>query len=220
MLLLPPNEKPSQLFNGHMHLTSEKSSVIVKPTMIDKFKRLITLRVQHRRTMGWILAVLEESERGVKQKYIRKLVKTAWLHRGKVTKFFAYFDEFLSSNNNIVSTIIALKSLILLHDYIKKGPAEAIIDQTTSAQTLLSRITSVWTNVDDTDDSRDKKRSAFSRKLILGYARWIQNKLSIANAYAKLIEGNYSLAPFFENPKGTDKQPPLSPKLIDDLLKL
>lgn len=43
---------------------SEKGEV--KPTMINKFKKMIALKLQNKRTKGWILAALEENEQGPK----------------------------------------------------------------------------------------------------------------------------------------------------------
>jgi hypothetical protein len=34
----------------------------MKPTMFNKFKKLVTLKLQNKRTKGWILAALEENE--------------------------------------------------------------------------------------------------------------------------------------------------------------
>lgn len=78
----------------------------------------------------------------------------------------------MQSGGNASSTVLALKSLIMLHDYIKKGPPEALstLNKKISAVNILKKIIETWQNIDPSDDSKDKKRSIFTTKLINMYA--------------------------------------------------
>ncbi|EAR93555.2 tyrosine kinase domain protein (macronuclear) [Tetrahymena thermophila SB210] len=190
----------------------------VKPTMINKFKKMITLKLINKRTKGWILAALEENEKGPKQKYMRLLIIKAWQKTDKIEKFYDHFNMFLTPQN-VQNTIIALKSLILLHNYIKKGPPEALssVGKKVSAVNVLKKIIETWQNIDPSDDSKDKKRSVFTTKLINMYSQRLKEKMNLCVSYCSLIEGNFSLKPFFDNMNKNFK--PLTHKLIEDLLK-
>ncbi|KAL4480308.1 hypothetical protein ABPG74_020824 [Tetrahymena malaccensis] len=190
----------------------------VKPTMINKFKKMITLKLINKRTKGWILAALEENEKGPKQKYMRLLIIKAWQKTDKIEKFYDHFNIFLTPQN-VQNTIIALKSLILLHNYIKKGPPEALssVGKKVSAVNVLKKIIETWQNIDPSDDSKDKKRSLFTTKLINMYSQRLKEKMNLCVSYCSLIEGNFSLKPFFDNMNKNFK--PLTHKLIEDLLK-
>ncbi|KAL4506029.1 hypothetical protein ABPG72_013790 [Tetrahymena utriculariae] len=190
----------------------------VKPTMINKFKKMITLKLINKRTKGWILAALEENEKGPKQKYMRLLIIKAWQKTDKIEKFYDHFNIFLTPQN-VQNTIIALKSLILLHNYIKKGPPEALssVGKKVSAVNVLKKIIETWQNIDPSDDSKDKKRSIFTTKLINMYSQRLKEKMNLCVSYCSLIEGNFSLKPFFDNMNKNFK--PLTHKLIEDLLK-
>lgn len=112
-----------------------------------------------------------------------------------------------------------MKSLILLHNYIKKGPPEALssVGKKVSAVHILKKLIETWQNIDPSDDTKDKKRSLFTTKLVNMYAQRLKEKMNLCVSYSSLVEGNFSLKPFFDNMNKNFK--PLSPKLIEDLLK-
>ena len=43
------------------------------------------------KTVGWVMACVEENEESVKQKYVRFLIMKAWKKRGKISKFYSTF---------------------------------------------------------------------------------------------------------------------------------
>ena len=49
----------------------------------------------------------------------------AWKKKEKISKFYVTLHKVLKNNSD--NAIVALKSLILLHNYFKKGPKEVVV---------------------------------------------------------------------------------------------
>lgn len=78
------------------------------------------------KTEGWVMACVEENEEGPKQKYVRLLIVKAWNKKDKIGKFYSTLHA-KSVKSLLDSTLVMMKSLILMHNYFKKGPPEAMI---------------------------------------------------------------------------------------------
>ena len=70
------------------------------------------------------MAALEENEYGPKEKYVRFLVIKAWQKKFKICKFYNSIRTRIKEKFN--NTIVTLKSLIVIHNYLKKGPFEVM----------------------------------------------------------------------------------------------
>lgn len=72
------------------------------------------------KTEGWIVACVEENEEGPKSKYVRFLIVKAWNKKDKINKFYVTLNQKIMKSA-IDNTIVVIKSLMLLHNYFKKG---------------------------------------------------------------------------------------------------
>ena len=99
------------------------------------------------KTEGWVIACIEDNEEGPKQKYVRYLIVKAWKKKEKITKFYTTLHKVLKNNTD--NTIVALKTLILLHNYFKKGPTEVMVfaQKEVAPQELVKRINTYWNGV-------------------------------------------------------------------------
>ena len=160
---------------------------------------------------------MEENEEGPKQKYVRFLIVKSWRKRHKIEKFYTNLHKIIHKNQE--STIITIKSLILLHNYFKKGPAEVLTDTyLISPESLLNSIHTIWGDIytHKKSSQRDRKRNPYLSFLVKEYSSLLLSKLKLCRKYNSYFEGNYSLNPFFNS--CLTKFVPLSPDLIDDLL--
>ena len=84
------------------------------------FKRLT------KKSEGWFLKSIENNEKSPSQFFIRLLIVKAWNNKEKIYKFHKYFNKYVVEKN-IDNTIVCLKSLILMHNYLKKGPNHVLL---------------------------------------------------------------------------------------------
>ena len=75
---------------------------------------------------GWFLSAIEENENAPGQTFVRLLVIKAWNNKNKIQKFYKLFDKYIIQKHN-ENSIILLKSLILFHNYLKKGPNDVLL---------------------------------------------------------------------------------------------
>jgi hypothetical protein len=76
---------------------------------------------------------------------VRFLIVKAWNKKDKISKFYS-----IIKNKTIWdSTIVVLKTLILFHNYFKKGPPEVMIysQKDSSPADLLKKINLHWKTV-------------------------------------------------------------------------
>jgi hypothetical protein len=126
-------------------------------------------------------------------KYNKFLIAKCWEKRYKVEKVYQVIDGEVTQN--IGKSLIVLKILILLHDFLRKGPPEAINNgYKINAMTICMK---VWKSLSKTDRGIDRKRHPFVCLLIEMYSIILIWKLRLGFSYAFFIEGNYSLLPFF-----------------------
>jgi hypothetical protein len=114
-----------------------------------------------------------------------------------------------------------LKILILLHNFLKKGPREAIVgsDSSSSSQSTAVKICmsiyTHWRKINANDRSEDLKRDPFISLVIQYYSLILIAKVKLCDTYVCFIEGNYCPLPYFLN---SADQKILSPAFIEDLL--
>ncbi|EGR28559.1 protein kinase domain protein, partial [Ichthyophthirius multifiliis] len=192
----------------------------IKQNTISK----LMIFMYNKSTKGWLLATLQENQEEPNQNFIQKLIIKAWQKKEKIQKFYEMFLQFMTIQNT-QNTIICLKSLILLHNYVKKGPLETVFknngQKKGSSNDILNQIISVWQNIDPKDNSQDKIRSIFTTKLINMYAQRLRQKINLANQYSGFLEGNFSLKPFLDNVgknNNNNNNNLLKWQLIEDLL--
>jgi hypothetical protein len=92
----------------------------------------------------------------------------SWKKKNKIGKFFSILTVFVQENIN--NTVLVLKSLILIHTYIKKGPSEILNER--KVLELIKYIFYHWKDIltqQQTNPGRDKKRSLYTVNLIIGY---------------------------------------------------
>ena len=220
---------PKQHFNsGPFGRTSEPQTVLrsgdsfsggkeVKPTFIDKVSKFVKLKTT--KTEGWIVSTLEEDEDGPNQKYARYLIIKSWHKPNKIQKFYTLLLKKIQKSPD--NTIIALKALILLHNYFKKGSPQVLsIIPNSDAGPLeaLRLLYDTWSKIaqSGTTNPKDKKRNDFSTFLIIDYSELLLKKVKLNAKYSSTFEGNYSLNPFLTNQR--ENNSPLTIPVIEELL--
>ena len=173
-----------------------------------------------KKTEGWILSCIEENEEGPKTKYIRFLVIKAWDKPHKISKCYTLINKYLPKH--IDNTVVSLKTLMLLHTYFKKGPAQVfnLIEIDISPLDILQKIHFQWKDIYEkkSNNSKDKKRSPNFSQMIVNYSQFLIKKLKICNKRVDFFEGNYSFLPFFNNI--SDKSLKITSDFIEDLIAL
>lgn len=166
------------------------------------------------KTEGWIIGFIEENEEAPMIKYNKYIIAKCWEKRYKVEKVYQVMMK--ESMNNVGKSLVVLKILILLHNFLRKGPPEAISNKfKINATTICLWLFKNWKSLNKSDKLIDKKRHPYVCGLILIYLVIIMDKLRLCFAYAFFIEGNYSLMPFFK--LGIDAKI-LSLSFIDELM--
>ena len=184
----------------------------IRPSFIDTMKKHFN-RVTTK-TKGWVLSALEENEEGPKQKYVRYLIIKAWQKPNKIGKFYSCLHEILRKHQD--SCVLVLKSLLILHNYFKKGPPEVLTlnAKDISPLDLLSKISSKWRQISEgkMGSPKDKRRTQYLSRLVFDYSELLKAKVRLSLTHASFFEGNFSLSPFFKT------RTPLSFQMIEDLL--
>lgn len=206
--------KKNEMILGNQKMAVEKKEQHVKPKFMDlmnkHFKRLTT------KSEGWLLSAVEENEEAPKQKYVTNLIIKAWNKNEKVVKFYKFLQKV--DHKNIDNCVIIMKSLIVLHNYFKKGPPDALNlkNKDGNPNEILMNINDYWKKVAEKKEksSKDKKRTPYISSLVYKYSTILIKKMKLSTKYSNYFEGNYALTPFFRNPKNA----PISIPLIEDLL--
>lgn len=169
-------------------------------------------------TEYWIADFIEESEESPPLKCTRNIISKCWAKRYKVEKVYSIMLEATAQSLN--RSLVILKILVLLHNFLRKGPREAIIGcdngaSQSSAVKLCLQILQHWKRINANDRSEDLRRDSFTSLLIQYYCLVLIGKVKLCDSYACFIEGNYCPIPYFV---GTADQKILSPRFIEDLL--
>jgi serine/threonine protein kinase len=243
------NSLPSQLFNSirHMnvHANRQTTEENVIPGIIDinnngstsKPSNMIPHGPKHNKsfmsnlrdyftklttkTEAWILCALEETEDGPHQKFVRYLIIKAWHKPQKIKKFYLLLHKKYTKNPE--STIVTLKTLIVLHNYFKKGPNQVYIKgsskEAPNPRDMLYSINQMWKTILENGlvSNKDEKRDIYTTQLIVEYSELLIKKFDLISKYHKILEGNYSLYPFFTHP--SNNVTPISAPVLEDLMK-
>ncbi|CAK74126.1 unnamed protein product (macronuclear) [Paramecium tetraurelia] len=168
------------------------------------------------KTDFWVAACLEEVDAAPCQKYFRFLHCKAWQKKQKIPKFY----EKVSNRLQLNSVIITFKALQLIHNYVKKGPQEAIAvqNQAYSPNAILERIKN-FQEQNQMKSSKDKFRTQFFTNLLYMYSIVLLEKVKFHSFYLKFFEGNYAMIPFFNSMNGIQKQK-VSIAILNNMMSL
>lgn len=93
--------------------------------------------------------------------------------------------------------MVTLKLLTLLHNLLRKGPAEGLAyDSPHSPIKLCSKIYSHWKVTEKSTHPEDIKRNSYVVLLIRFYCLVIIGKVKLCFENSDIFEGNYSIVPF------------------------
>jgi len=123
-----------------------------------------------------VLSALEENELGPNEQCVRFLIIKSWQKPNKIKKF--YHQMFQQLNLKIESTIVLLKGLIIIHNYLKKGPFDSLntIEHNVNiCEQILIKIMlhrKLILHIKQ-ESPKDSKRSDIFSKLIIDYSKII-----------------------------------------------
>lgn len=138
---------------------SNKAMESVKASLLDRMRRAFTQMTTE--TESWIGNFIEESESSPPLKYTRNIIAKCWAKPYKVEKVYSIMLE--ATNQNINKCIVILKLLVLLHNFLRKGPREAIVgpnggtSQSTAVR-ICMLIVDHWKRINANDRSEDLRR--------------------------------------------------------------
>ena len=149
-------------------------------------------------TEGWIISFIEDNEEAPNLKFNRSIISKCWEKRYKVEKFYNILWRFSEEYNN--KSLVTLKLLTLLHNFLRKGPKEAITyDKHNSPIKLCEKIYMRWKVSERPTNQEDIKRNSFVVLMIRMYCLIIIGKVRLCYENSDLFEGNYSILPFFKS---------------------
>jgi hypothetical protein len=150
--------------------------------LFTKVKR----KIDQNSTKGWVTYATENSNYPPKVKFIAKLIRKAYQKPEKMHKFYASITQLNFSG----FTIIALKSLCLLHKYILYGP-----ERYNFSHPVLDDIHESWAGniMLKKKSKKDKYRSENFANLICLYARILKMKLELYSNNWDFVRINFSL---------------------------
>ena len=129
-------------------------------------------------------------------KYNRFLISKCWEKRYKVEKVYQVIEQEVQQYTG--KSLVVLKILVLLHDFLRKGPPECISNSyKINASTICQKLLTTWRGLSRTDRAFDQKRHPFVCLVIELYSVLLLCKVRLGCTYAFFIEGNFSLLPFF-----------------------
>jgi hypothetical protein len=88
----------------------------------DKIRRIYNQMTTE--TEGWIVGFIEDSEEPPNLKFNRSIISKCWEKRYKVEKFYEIMWR--NSEEHKSKSLVTVKLLILLHNFLRKGPIEAM----------------------------------------------------------------------------------------------
>ena len=122
---LPYQRQFSQTINEISRITQanlKKNSTIAEAGFFDKLKRIYNQMTTQ--TEGWIAGFIEDNEEAPLLKYNRSIISKCYQKRYKIEKVYEIIWKYADESKN--KCIVILKLLILLHNFIRKGPSEGI----------------------------------------------------------------------------------------------
>lgn len=174
-----------------------KNTGVAETGILDKIKRIYNQMTTE--TEGWIAGFVEDSEEAPQLKYNREIISKCYEKKYKVEKVYDIIQRY--SDDCKGKSLVTLKLLILVHNFLRKGPKEAIMyDEDSSPLRLCTKIYKAWKQ-GKTADEEDFKRNPFVCLLIRSYALILVQKIKLGYENSHLIEANYSIAPYLSNIK-------------------
>lgn len=95
----------------------------------------------------WVLAVTDNKDTEPDSQQMEKLIKEAWDKPAKIETFYACLKE----RDIMHNTILALKALAVIQQYIYKGPIAVVkvSSKATAPYTMLTDLHSNWKKIHD-----------------------------------------------------------------------
>lgn len=187
-------------FNNNSQIITNlnKSPKQIKPNFfasLNKYYKRLTTKSE-----GWILSAIEQNEEGPKQKYVRYLIIKAWQKKTKIEKFYRFIEK--NKKNYIENTVVMMKMLILLHNYLKKGPNDVFIQPNDKCVfSIIKQILDHWKQICEQKNfqNRNSMRNPYFSHIISQYSITLLEKIKIHLENIDIFEGNFSLAPLLKN---------------------
>jgi len=119
-----------------------------------------------KKTDVWVANALESNDDGPSQKYVRYLIIKAWHKPEKIRKFYVSINKRYQKALDETTTV--LKTLIVLHNYFKKGPNFVFIKGNPSEMPypldILGSVNRNWKTIlsEDVQSQKDIYRSLYT----------------------------------------------------------
>ena len=143
----------------------------------------------------------------------------------KIIKFYRCLEK--DMKDIYINSIVALKGVNVLHQYIIEGPIQVVSppQQSNLPYRIISDIRNSWNVIKNSKKSStaDPYRTQRICELILLYSDAIKLKISIIKRYSKELEGSWALTPLFNRFEGMDvdsETTPIPPALLKEMLGL
>jgi hypothetical protein len=96
--------------------------------------------------------------------------------------------------------LVNIKLMILTHNFLRKGPPEAVnYDGKDHPGKLCSKVYKNWKMTQRAIDSDDVKRNSYVCLVIRYYTLVLVAKWKLCYENSDIIEGNFSILPFFQS---------------------
>lgn len=104
----------SHIHDGNM----KKSSTVAETGFLNKMKRIYNQMTTE--TEGWIAGFVEDSEESPMLKYNRSIISKCYEKKYKIEKVYELIEKYSEEYKG--KSLVALKLLILVHNFLRKGP--------------------------------------------------------------------------------------------------
>jgi ANTH domain len=156
------------------------------------------------------LSSIEEDENTPDPKYLQNILIKTWKRPEKVRKFGEVLEKLLNTQDRMEKCLVVIKVLLLLHNYMRKGPVEVFttgissykgqkIQKTGYVKSILQNINNLWSGYAKFEklNSLDKARSKLISYYIYLYCLVLIEKSELGEKLATCFHGNFSMEPFF-----------------------
>ncbi|KAM3145790.1 hypothetical protein pb186bvf_002085 [Paramecium bursaria] len=187
---------------------------------LDKLKRY--LNTLSRTTEAWVEQCTQNDDLPPRSEDIRSLIIKAWFKREKIPKFYsAVHSKVLLPHSTNPKVILKLQ--ILLHNYLKKGPPEAMNQQQQKIAPSMNQYIdlAIWSIIKlliDTNRAQLQKSPKSEITLNGQYAQLLQAKLQLCFDNKSIFEASYSLTPLLSSLENGQFWKPIDSRVFDKLL--
>jgi len=150
-------------------------------------------------------------------KYIKFILTKAWKKREKIIKFY----KELSNQQIHYISIVALKTIYLLHQYFLNGPPEVLTQDNFNVDEFITDLNGVWAKRCELNDydEEDLMKNELVSKVIINSTDFLYKKLCFLKKFP-FIENNYSLEDTILNFNYFDYNSLIEKAFIKELLLL